>query len=746
MRLRTISLCALVLLCISPALVPIAVGAQGHAYVANSGAHTVTVIDTASDAVIGAIPVGLTPRHVVVTPDGARVFVTNADSDSISVIDTTSNTVAATFPVGDSPSTLIITPDGQRAYVTIAGGFIQVIDTISNTVLDTITVGASGDIAVTPDGSRVYVTAGLIYVIETASNAVVASFPAELDPAVPAGNSARSIAIRPDGRAYVTVSTGLFSGGIVVLDTNNNSVVGSIGLGSIPGPIAMTLDGSRAYVAVEATWVDTGYGAGFFPGRTISVLDTITNAFVAMIDLGAGGPNWTQQNTAKAIAVTPDRSAVYVSVPRINVVEIANVNTNLVSQTVPVTGPGRIGIRSAGNEVIPYALNAMDDSGTVSTAGGTAIANVLANDRIGGAPVTLAHVRIGHKSPIPGIMLGVNNGSVQVAPATPVGTYTLSYRICENASPSNCDTATVTVNVRDPYVIDARNDATTSYPGRTALSSVLVNDTLAGVPATTTTVQLSSVAASTDTSVALDLTNGSVYVAAGTSTGIHKLIYKICETASLSNCDNAMVTITVIPFPIDAVNDAATIPRTGGTALTNVLANDLFAGAPATLANVSLAQTSSSNAGVTLNHTNGSVSVAAGTAADTHMLTYEICEIANPSNCDSATVSVTVTPYVVDAVNDFARASSKRASIALPSVLTNDRFAGGPATVSNVQLSLVSLTPANNKIRLDLTDGSVDVLDRTDSGTYLLVYKACEIASPTNCDQATVTLELSGGL
>jgi hypothetical protein len=47
---------------------------------------------------------------------------------------------------------------------------------------------------------------------------------------------------------------------------------------------------------------------------------------------------------------------------------------------------------------------------------------------------------------------------------------------------------------------------------------------------------------------------------------------------------------------------------------------------------------------------------------------------------------------------------------------------------------------------LDLSDGSVDVLGKTESGVYLLVYEICEIASPTNCDRATVSLDLSGGL
>ena len=68
-------------------------------------------------------------------------------------------------------------------------------------------------------------------------------------------------------------------------------------------------------------------------------------------------------------------------------------------------------------------------------------------------------------------------------PGTPVGIHTLVYRICEIAAPSNCDDATVTVTVRPPYVIDAVNDSAATLPGRTALASVLANDTLDGTPA-----------------------------------------------------------------------------------------------------------------------------------------------------------------------------------------------------------------------------------------------------------------------
>jgi len=135
--------------------------------------------------------------------------------------------------------------------------------------------------------------------------------------------------------------------------------------------------------------------------------------------------------------------------------------------------------------------------------------------------------------------------------------------------------------------------------------------------------------------------------------------------------------------------------------------------------------------------------VAKGAPLGVFPLVYVICETLNPTNCAQATATVTVKPYVIDAVNDQVRASSKTGGTVL-AVLANDLFAGVRATTASVRLSLVSLTPAANGITLDLTDGSVHVVPKTNSGTYKLVYSICEITSAANCDQATATLDLSG--
>ena len=282
-----------------------------------------------------------------------------------------------------------------------------------------------------------------------------------------------------------------------------------------------------------------------------------------------------------------------------------------------------------------------------------------------------------------------------------------------------------------------------SPAGGIAVANVLHNDWLAGARPTTATAELTQVS-STHPGIALNVFDGSVGVAA-TQAGTHTLVYQVCQRSNPANCDSASVTVTVKPYVIDAADDAGTqSPSTGGIAISSVLANDRLGAMPATVANVTVSLVSSANPGVTLDTSDGSVDVAQGTPFGTFALVYRICETANPANCDSATTTVTVKPYDIVAVNDQVRASSKTGGTVIASVLSNDWFAGSRATTAKVRLSLVSLTPASKGISLDLSDGSVDVLPKTDSGLYKLVYQICEIASPTNCTQATASIDLSG--
>ena len=111
--------------------------------------------------------------------------------------------------------------------------------------------------------------------------------------------------------------------------------------------------------------------------------------------------------------------------------------------------------------------------------------------------------------------------------------------------------------------------------------------------------------------------------------------------ASSSN-DNSSTSLAVIALMIDAVADVAgpINGETGGDAGIDVLANDILNGVAVVPADVTITSTPTSE--LTVN-TDGSVEVTAGSLAGTYMVDYQICENNNPTNCDIATVTVTVT-------------------------------------------------------------------------------------------------------
>lgn len=698
--------------------------AQTNAFVVSSGVSRVTVIDTATATVRGAVTVSSAPSRVAASPDGAWAYVSHPSLSYVTEIDAALLTVTRTIPTAAAPGALAVSPDGQHLYVGTAGG-VQIIEIASGSPVATVALtGAVTDLAFSPDARALYAAAGLLSVVDVATRTAAAT-------AVPA----TSLAVMPDGLKLYAASPS----GIAEVDVTTYAIARNLPASGTPGPLALTPDGSRLYAGLQGfSLVSSTYGTFAVAFRNVTVYETRSGAQIAATNLSA---------PALRLAVTPDRRDLYIVIPSTSV-SILSVNTNQVRLTFAVgAGANDVAITPDPNAVIvPYLIDAVNDSSAtaiVSTVGGRPILNVLANDTLGGVRATLNNVALSEvSSTVAGVSLDVATGAVVVAAGTPSGAHSLVYEICDLSSPTNCDRATASVNVRDPYAIDAVDDTATSNTGRTAVN-VLVNDRLNNLPATTSTVRLTQISSS-HSGIALAVSSGAVVVAAGTPIGTHTLTYQICETASPVNCDQAVATITVVPYVVDAVDDMGTITRKGGVVVANVLANDRFGAGVATLGNVRLTLVSSGSSDLVLNTTTGAVTVASGMAQGSYALVYRICEIASATNCDDATVSVTVSPYLIDAVNDSARGSSKVANTPLASVLWNDTLGGVRATTSTVSLSLVSLTPASNKIRLDLTDGSVDVVGKTDSGYYSLVYRICELGNPLNCDEATVSLDLTG--
>ena len=100
------------------------------------------MIKTANRAVVATIPVGSIPEGVAFTPDGTHAYVANQGSSSVSVIATATNTVVATVRV-DGPSAVAVSPNGQDVYVSKLDGTnkVRVIATATNTKVAAIPVG-----------------------------------------------------------------------------------------------------------------------------------------------------------------------------------------------------------------------------------------------------------------------------------------------------------------------------------------------------------------------------------------------------------------------------------------------------------------------------------------------------------------------------------------------------------------------------------------------------------------------------
>ncbi len=212
-----------------------AVSANGSfVYVSNYGGNTVSVIDTATNKVVGAaIRVGSTPGGMAVT--GNRLFVANTGDDTVSVIDTSTNKVVGTaIRVGDGPTGVMVSPDGSIAYVAnSAEGTVTVIDTATNTVIDT-SPGLSGvqplivgdnPIQIAVHGTRLYVantgdaTVSLIDITANANAVPVASITPFSAPDPATGQVTATLTVSdPDGNPITVKSTTPSQGSVGVVD------------------------------------------------------------------------------------------------------------------------------------------------------------------------------------------------------------------------------------------------------------------------------------------------------------------------------------------------------------------------------------------------------------------------------------------------------------------------------------------------------------------------------------------------
>ena len=263
----------------------------------------VTVIDTASGAATASI--GLSgAASVALSPDGSRAYIPLL-SGFLSVVDTATNTQITAVPIPKMPDSATITADGREVYVVhgdqSGATFLSVLDTAGNTVVATVPITPpdpsriAGHImfaTTAPDSPTVWVggTTDTVFVVDTTTRTVVDTFDITQPESISFGG----------GRAYV-----LSSDGITVYDVAARTKLGHIRQDGVLGAMAASPDGRFLYLAA----------GGFGEPSVVRVLDTASAFLVHEIAIDA---------RPDQLAVSPDGRTLFGTATQDNVVVVAD--------------------------------------------------------------------------------------------------------------------------------------------------------------------------------------------------------------------------------------------------------------------------------------------------------------------------------------------------------------------------------------------------------------------------------------
>jgi len=190
------------------------ISARDRVYTADQTSNTITVINPATNQVLGTIPLGdervgrlLSPLYFGQTNvhglgfsrDGRLLDVIDVTTNAAVLIDTATNRVVRTFSVGRAPHEGFISPDGRQLWVAVRGqDYVAVLDIASGREVDRIqTEPGPSKVVFSPDGHLAYVNherANAMDVIDVASRHIVARITGL------AGQFSSDEAISPDGK------------------------------------------------------------------------------------------------------------------------------------------------------------------------------------------------------------------------------------------------------------------------------------------------------------------------------------------------------------------------------------------------------------------------------------------------------------------------------------------------------------------------------------------------------------------
>ena len=284
-------------------MVPVAAepqdGRQLKLYVLSSADSDMTVIDVATNTILGSVEVGELP-HGLATPSTEDILYISTEGDNTLVVDDpATDRVVKKYPVlGNRPNEIDITPDGRFVYSPIvSNGVYEVLDTVAEKIVARIqTDGWPHNAVASPDGKYMYLWPlgdnDKIYVADTRTHTIAATIQTEHAP--------RPIAVSPDGKwLYVNIDELM---GFKVLDLSKRKVVAPAHYGLTDDEKA---EPSRSHGVVVTPDVREVWASG------------VNHELVFVFDVTQNPPKqiarFKNPGDLYWFAVTPDGKTVYVA-------------------------------------------------------------------------------------------------------------------------------------------------------------------------------------------------------------------------------------------------------------------------------------------------------------------------------------------------------------------------------------------------------------------------------------------------
>ncbi|HEX6537149.1 MAG TPA: Ig-like domain-containing protein [Gemmatimonadaceae bacterium] len=192
----------------------IPVGNPGNAYdvaVARDGSRVfmsgdghVYVMDPAAKSVLFDVAIAGAANHISPHPSLPLVYASLFTSHEIDEVNVQTGAISQRFAVTGTPQGTVVSPDGTLLYIANEAGRIDILNLSTKTIESSVQLGCGGfGIAMTPDGTQLWVAcgyAGQVKIVDIASRTVTST--------ISTNNSPRRIAFDATGTTAVVVGDG----------------------------------------------------------------------------------------------------------------------------------------------------------------------------------------------------------------------------------------------------------------------------------------------------------------------------------------------------------------------------------------------------------------------------------------------------------------------------------------------------------------------------------------------------------